>query len=516
MQNAAARVAEVARIMVEERAPILLLVGPGGNGGDALYAGAELAKTHRVDAFLVSSRAHEGALERFTAAGGKVVHELPLPMNYQLVIDGIAGLGAGRALPDEIAELAADAHSMRLPVLAIDIPSGIDPDSGKVPDPVVVAARGFEEEDKQWATQRVPAHINATVTVTFGCYGIAHAIAAEHCGQVVVADIGIGDRRLKDQLPPSTNTTYIRLENDADEGYDFSTFHKESSWMNIDVAGEPAPKDHKYSGGVVTICAGNETFQGAGELCALAAVKATSFGVRFAGNSAAMNHLPPEILRVKDLVHNYSSHAYTVGPGRGKNEWAATELRSILESPDPVVMDADALTLLGNDEDIKRLVQTREGLTVLTPHEGEFGRLSDISLEDRLEATRAMAREMNCFVLLKGRVTIVADPDGPVTVVEAGSSWAATPGSGDVLSGIMGAYVACVQRVTQDVKDFNPNVEDLEGIAKSYFKNRIVTAVVVHAKAALLGARTEFGYAPVSASGIVDAIPAATAYLRKD
>lgn len=507
MQDAAARVADVARVMGGRH--VVLLVGPGGNGGDALYAGAELARDRRVEAFLISSDAHSPALAAFTAAGGVVVDELP--MECDLIIDGIAGLGAGKALPEEIIDFVAG----EVPILAIDVPSGVNADTGEVPEPEIVNRRGFAAMEAQWSLQRLPAYIRPTVTVTFGGLRRAHGVAAHRCGQVVLVDVGIGELRLSSQLLGVSAVEFYSLNRAAPQ-YDFSGIPELLPELPIAIgfAGEPAADAHKYSGGVVSICAGSEKFQGAGEMCAVAAMKSTSFGVRFVGESVAMAHLPPEILRVKDLVHNYSSHAYAVGPGRGLDQRAATELKSVLSSADPVVVDADGITLLTQSEDLREQVRNREGLTVITPHDGEFARFADLTVQDRLGSVRELAEDLACTVLLKGRSTIIASPDGRTMVVDTGSSWAATPGSGDVLTGILGAYVARVPGIVAEMAHRYPELEESQ--AQVHFDHAILAAVMVHSTAALLGARTEYGYAPVSASGIAAAIPAATALLREE
>ncbi|KAB1504041.1 NAD(P)H-hydrate epimerase [Corynebacterium sp. 320] len=556
MRLAAARVADVARVMLAEDRPliaesddVLLLVGPGGNGGDALYAGAELLGVRNVHAVLVADMqepadhepdrepAHAPAREAFTDAGGVVLQEIPLPHDYRLIIDGISGLGSGRPLDEPIAELLSDAHSSRIPILSIDLPSGVAADTGQVPDPVIVHARGFDALDAQWAVQRVPAHVQATVTVTFGGLRRAHGLAQHECGQIVLVDLGfsrpvrpLSEELWAQQVAGQEALSFIQLPSDTPYRFDFSSVpgilsnNAPQSDLEMDslravIASEPSPRAHKYSGGVVTVCAGSDKYPGAGQLCAISAMKATSYGVRFVGDSVSTNNLPPEILRVTDMVHRFRSHAYAVGPGRGVEQRSILELSSVLSTPDPVVIDADAISILAQEEDIRTQVRDREGLTVLTPHEGEFLRLAKILgegegfLEDRVGATVKMASELQCYVILKGRASVIATPGGSVTVVDAGSSWAATPGSGDVLTGILGAYIAQVPGIVKDLQDIFPELEDVEATQDVQFMQHIVAAVIVHCTAARCGARTEFGSAPVSASGIVNAIPAATALL---
>ena len=187
--------------------------------------------------------------------------------------------------------------------------------------------------------------------------------------------------------------------------------------------------------------------------------------------------------------------AWVVGPGRGTDERAAEELRDILATDKPVVIDADALTLLSKHEDIRQLVrergQERNLRTVLTPHAGEFERLTGHEVTNAIADARELAEQFSCEVLLKGRRTVIANPTTQRTVViDAGSSWAATPGSGDVLSGLLGAWVARGES--------------------------LYVPVIIHARAAFLAAQTEFGPAPCSAQDIAESIRDATAWFTNE
>ena len=263
---------------------------------------------------------------------------------------------------------------------------------------------------------------------------------------------------------------------------------------------EPGAADHKYSTGVTGIAAGSEAYPGAGQLCATAAVHATSPAVIYVGDAAARNRITAALSTViaqSDSVDRKEVRvdAWVAGPGRGTDERAAEELRDILATDKPVVIDADALTLLSKHEDIRQLVrergQERNLRTVLTPHAGEFERLTGHEVTNAIADARELAEQFSCEVLLKGRRTVIANPTTQRTVVvDAGSSWAATPGSGDVLSGLLGAWVARGES--------------------------LYVPVIIHARAAFLAAQTEFGPAPCSAQDIAESIRDATAWFTNE
>ncbi len=203
----------------------------------------------------------------------------------------------------------------------------------------------------------------------------------------------------------------------------------------------PGRSDDKYSQGVTGVMAGSATYPGAAILCTGAAVATHSGMVRYAGTAAAevVSHWP-EVIATPGHASAGRVQAWVVGPGLGTDETAAAALCFALETDVPVLVDADALTILAAHPD---LVADRRAPTVLTPHAGEFARLAGSPPgEDRVGATRRLADQLGVTVLLKGNVTVIAEPEGPVYLNVAGQSWAATAGSGDVLSGVIGALLA--------------------------------------------------------------------------
>ncbi|MGN7780602.1 NAD(P)H-hydrate dehydratase [Mycolicibacterium sp. 22603] len=368
---------------------VCAVVGSGDNGGDALWAAAFLRRrgVQASAVLLAPDRAHRRALAAFRKVGGRIDETIPAATD--LVIDGVVGIsGRGALRPDAAAVFAATGA----PVVAADLPSGIDVQTG--------AAEG--------------AHVRAAITVTFGGLKPVHALA--DCGRVELVDIGL-------DLPAAD----IKGLDAADIA---------ACWP------VPGPHDDKYSQGVTGVMAGSATYPGAAILCTGAAVAATSGMVRYAGTAAAevVSHWP-EVIATSDREAAGRVQAWVVGPGLGTDATAAEALRWALQTDLPVLVDADALTLLAAAPE---LVAGRRAPTVLTPHAGEFARLAGAPPgADRVSAARGLADRLGATVLLKGNVTIIAEPGSNATYLNpAGQSWAATAGSGDVLSGVIGALLA--------------------------------------------------------------------------
>lgn len=416
---------------------VCAVVGSGDNGGDALWAATFLRRRGAgVAAVLLNpQRAHRKALETFLRAGGRVVGSVP--PSTDLVIDGVVGISGSGPLRPDAAEVFDAVRQAGIPVVAVDLPSGVDVHTGAVDGP----------------------HVEPALTVTFGGLKPVHALG--DCGRVELVDIGL-------DLEP----TDLRAL-DAD-----------------DVAARwpvPAPTDDKYTQGVTGVMAGSATYPGAAVLCTGAAVAATSGMVRYAGTAAAevVSHWP-EVIATPNHASAGRVQAWAVGPGLGTDENAAAALVFALETDLPVIVDADGLTILSAHPE---LIEGRSAPTVLTPHAGEFARLSGAPPgADRIADTRRLADRLGVTVLLKGNVTVVAAPGGPVHLNAAGNSWAATAGSGDVLSGVIGALLAA-------------------GLAAD---ESAAAAAFVHARAADLSARDPGpAAAPTSAARILGHLRAA-------
>lgn len=405
MRRAAAGLAHVVADLLRARrgrvvgSRVLLWVGTGDNGGDALHAGADLAaRGVQVTALLVGDRAHPGALERFTTSGGTTLAAgAPLPA-VDLVVDGIVGLGARPGLQSEARTVVAQTreNSPDAVVVAVDLPSGVAVDSGECPLP----------------------HVQAEVTVTFGTLKPAHLLdpAARACGRVEVVDLGL-------DLPPA-----------AVQAFDDSDVAALVPW--------PEGNDHKYTRGVLGVLAGSQTYPGAGLLTVAGAATGLCGMVRFAATSQVARDLVlaahPEVVPGVGRVQ-----AWAVGSGLDHDAPQAY-LAAVVDAQDSgaaLVLDASVLPLAAADPDALRGLDV-----VLTPHAGELAAMVGVSraeVEARgLHHARAAAARFGAVVLLKGRRTVIARPDGAVRVNTTGTPWLAGAGAGDVLTGVIGALLA--------------------------------------------------------------------------
>ncbi|MFC7361936.1 NAD(P)H-hydrate dehydratase [Nocardioides astragali] len=364
---------------------VVLLVGPGDNGGDALWAGARLAgRGARVEAVLLADRVHEAGLSALRAAGGRASRDVgdvdPAP---DLVVDGIVGIGGRPGLrPDAVAALE---HFPGVPVVAVDVPSGVDVDTGRVDGP----------------------HVVADLTVTFGTHKVAHLVdpASTASGALHLVDLGLdlGAPAVEALQPDDVRALLPR----------------------------PGHVAHKYTRGVVGVRAGSGTYPGAALLAVAGAACGLAGMVRYVGPEAIADRVRaahPEVVGAGRV------QAWVVGPGGGDD--AGGMLTAARADDVPVVVDADAL----------RHVTGPVPGCVLTPHAGELAAMLGVERAEveagPLAFARDAARRWNCVVLLKGHHTLVADPHGRVRVTTTGVPWLATAGAGDVLAGLVGALLA--------------------------------------------------------------------------
>jgi hydroxyethylthiazole kinase-like uncharacterized protein yjeF len=391
-------------------ARVVLLVGSGNNGGDALHAGAQLARRGAVVvAVLVGDRHHDGGARALVQAGGRlVVGDSPQALAdvaaADLVVDGILGIGGRGGLQGAAARLADTSTQSAAVVVAVDVPSGVDADSGRV------------EGSAVWAD----------VTVTFGTVkpGLLVSPGALCVGVLEVVDIG-----LRPHLPVSS----VQALEAADVAQ---------------LVRPPGPTDHKYSRGVAGVCAGSGRYAGAAVLAAAGALYAGSGLVRVSSPVAGdvVRALPSCLASDSLPSQSGRADAWGVGPGLGLDDEAQGRLADVLAVEAPIVVDADGLTLLahawaaGTGPDLAR----RGGPTVLTPHAGEARRLApDLDVTgDPLGAARQLAVRTGATVVLKGYTTVVAEPDGRALVNPTGTAWLAAGGTGDVLTGMVTSYLA--------------------------------------------------------------------------
>ena len=360
-------------------ARVLLLVGSGDNGGDALVAGALLVRRGvQVQAVLLGENAHT---EEFLRAGGRIA-DGATATRPDVVVDGIVGIGGRPGLrADAVAavELFPD-----VPVVAVDTPSGVDVDTGRLEG----------------------AYVRADLTVTFGTHKVCHLVepAAEACGAVHLVDIGL-------DLPPA--------------GLEAFGARDIAALLPV-----PGAHDHKYSRGVVGVRTGSAAYPGAAVLGVAGAVGGLCGMVRYSGGAGdAVCAAHPEVVVGEGRVQ-----AWVVGSGSGDD--AAPALERALGDDVPVVVDADALLHL----------DAGSGTTILTPHAGELAAMLGVDRAeveaDQLAFARRAASEYDAVVVLKGRHTLVARPDGRVRATTSGTPWLAVAGAGDVLAGVIGALTA--------------------------------------------------------------------------
>jgi hydroxyethylthiazole kinase-like uncharacterized protein yjeF len=394
-------------------ARVVLLVGSGNNGGDALYAGAALARRGaRVDGLYVSDTVHTAGRQAYAVAGGRgrpagADDDAGLLGAADLVVDGMLGIGATGPLRPAYARLSRLARECGAPIVAVDVPSGVD------------ATTGMADPDA----------VRADVTVTFGGWKIGLLVApgAEHAGAVDVVDIGLS-------LPHASVT--------ALDAADVAAL--------LPVVGA---ETDKYRRGVLGVVAGSDRYTGAAVL-AVGGALATGVGMlRFVGarhpGELVRRRWPEAVVVVAEsgdagaVGRAGRVQAWVVGSGLGTDEAAAATVRAVLQTDEPVLVDADAITLVAEHPE---WLHDRRAPTLLTPHAGEFARLHGTDRGDveahALRHVRAAARDLGVTVLLKGASTLVADPDGRTRVNTAQTPYLATAGSGDVLSGVCGALLA--------------------------------------------------------------------------
>ncbi|WP_306332669.1 NAD(P)H-hydrate dehydratase [Streptomyces sp. KL118A] len=426
MQRAAAGLAaECARLLGKVYgARVTLLVGSGDNGGDALFAGARLARRGAgVSAVLLApERTHAGGLAALRAAGGVVVdadgeRAEGLVGRAGLVVDGIVGIGGRGGLRERAARLVAAVRDAV--VVAVDLPSGVDADTGEVHGEAV----------------------RADVTVTFGAYkpGLFIDPAREYAGVVRLVDIG------------------LELGEGEAEALQFADVER--------LLPVPGGESDKYRRGVVGIVAGSARYPGAAVLAVAGALRGGAGAVRYVGPAAdaVIARFPEALVSAGPPSKAGRVQAWVVGPGLGDD---AERLGEVLGADVPVLIDADGLRLAG-----ERDVRARRAPTLLTPHAGEAAALLGVAREEveagRLSAVRELAGRYGATVLLKGSTTLVASGEGPVRVNPTGTPWLATAGSGDVLSGLAGSLLAA----GLDARDAGSVGAYLHGLAGRHASN---------------------------------------------
>jgi hydroxyethylthiazole kinase-like uncharacterized protein yjeF len=415
METAGAAVAVAALCMARD-GDVLVLAGPGNNGGDGFVAAAELRRRGkkvrvamlgemsdlRDDAARAASL-YDGPLERADAV---------TDLSVDLIVDALFGAGLARPLDGTAAGLIEAANAGGAPILAVDLPSGIDGRTGEV--------RG--------------AAIRARRTITFFRLKPGHLLLPGrlHCGETEIAQIGIPDAVLEKIRP--------------------STFHNSPPLWREHLR-PLTPSDHKYSRGHAVIVSGPADATGAARLAAAGALRIGAGAVTVASPPGALlvnaAHLTAIMVRAfKDaeafsgLIAESRCNSVVVGPGNGVCAATRRNVEAALASDVGLVLDADALTsFAGSPEPLFEAIRSRPRPVVMTPHEGEFGRLFRVT-GPKLDRARAAAAESGALIVLKGADTVIAGPDGRAAINSNAPPELATAGSGDVLAGMIAGLLA--------------------------------------------------------------------------
>jgi hydroxyethylthiazole kinase-like uncharacterized protein yjeF len=427
MERAGRAVADAVTRRTRAAASVLVLCGPGNNGGDGFVAARILRE--RGLAVTVALTCDVAALKGDAAAmarqwGGAIAAAGPVaPRDFDVVIDALVGAGLSRPLDGALAALVEAINQAGRPVIAVDVPSGVSGDSG----------------------QASGAAVRASETVTFFRLKPGHLLQPGQalCGVVTLADIGI--------------TPAIAF---GAGGSRPRIFHNEPA-LWLDVWPHHGSDTHKYRRGSVLVLAGGLDGVGAPRLAARAALRSGAGLVTIAcqpealaahaarGPDALMQRAIPDADALQRLLDDARLSAGLAGPALGLNARGREGVLALLRSSVPLVLDADALTLLAGQSMtlLRRACEKRRAPCVLTPHEGEFQRLfgSDQSIAaevSKLERARRAAALSGAVIVLKGPDSVIAAPDGRAAINATGSAALATAGSGDVLGGLIAGLLA--------------------------------------------------------------------------
>lgn len=427
MRRAGAAVAARAKAMVPEGVAVLVLCGPGNNGGDGFVAAQDLVEAgYVVSLHLLGHRdglSGDAALAAAAWSGGAdPLEQVGDPAGFALIVDALFGAGFSRDIEGEAASVIARVNAARVPVLSVDVPSGIDGDTG--------------------AVHGVAVH--ATETVTFVAMKPGHLLqpGRRHAGRLHVVDIGTG-------APALT------------EGFD--TTGPAMFRNGPDVWAKDLPRldaaSHKYTRGHAVVVSGPAHRTGAARLAARAALRVGAGLVTLASPKPALAenaaHLTAIMLRpcdtaddLDDLLVDERLNVVLLGPGLGMGE-ATRDLVAVAAAIGRgLVLDADALTSFkGQAALLAAHIAEGGAQAVLTPHEGEFERLfaGTAAVEpdtNKLERARRAAALSGSVVVLKGADTVVAAPDGRAAINDHGTPHLGTAGSGDVLAGLVAGLLA--------------------------------------------------------------------------
>jgi len=394
MERAGAAAAEIIWRVGAKR-DLLVLCGPGNNGGDGfVIAGLLRARGVPVRVAALAESRTESSL-RARAAWNGPIEPFDLTTPATQIVDALFGTGLSRGLDASVAERLCNFVAQASFSYAIDLPSGVETDSGEL-------------------LSRVP---DFGLCIALGALKPAHVLypAAGHFRRLICADIGVS----------ASNEVHL---------------------LSVPDLVQPPASAHKYSRGLVAVVCGE--MAGAGHLAALAAARSGAGMVRRltsaegnVGLDAIVTANAKTTVEIADALADDRVSAVVVGPGLGLDGQAEQRLATVMACGRPLVLDADALTLIGRGE-----VGTVAAGSILTPHEGEFSRLFPDLRGDKIIRARRAAQRMAAVIVLKGTDSVIAAPDGRTAITTGVSSWLSTAGTGDVLAGLIAGRLA----VTRD------------------------------------------------------------------
>ncbi|WP_348698190.1 NAD(P)H-hydrate dehydratase [Duganella fentianensis] len=404
---------------------VLALAGPGNNGGDALEAAAHLAQAGAHVSIVhfppagASSAERQTALQRASASAAQLLpysEELVNSQSWALVIDGLFGIGLQRPLDGGVRQLVAQINTLSCPILALDVPSGLDADTGQIIGPI---------KDDAGDPTEIALRASHTLTFIADKPGLHTAEGPDFAGLVQVARLEIDGALL-----PAAN---LHL-NDA------SYFSRQLSSRRHN--------SHKGSYGNVAVLGGASGMQGAPILAARMALHAGAGRVYalFAGLPLPYDAGQPELMCRSAEDYDFSSASVVAGPGLGASAQASALLARAIVADTPLLLDADALNLLASDSALQQALGARRQPAILTPHPLEAARLAASSVSeiqaDRVRSARQLAESYQAIVVLKGSGSIIAAPNGDAVINPTGNAALATAGTGDVLAGLCGSLLA--------------------------------------------------------------------------
>jgi hydroxyethylthiazole kinase-like uncharacterized protein yjeF len=415
MERAGLAAAELARRLCGDTVKAVLVVaGPGNNGGDAFEVAVHLKRWFfRVDVVFAGERDRlpedaRRALGKWEDAGGTLLDAVPDTARFGLVVDGLFGIGLKRPLEGRHRALVERLNALRVPILSLDAPSGIDADTGAV----------------------MGCAVRATRTLTFIAYkpGLLTLDGPDHCGELGVDMLGLE--------PPAL-------------------LEPEGALLDADIlaaAVAPRPRNfHKGRAGTVGVLGGASGMVGAAVIAGRAALRCGAGRVHLGlltPRPPYVDYAHPELMLHKPaaLLEEGVVDVLVAGPGMGKADSSAKLLRAALAAPLPLVLDADALNLIGAGPALAAAAAKRAAATLMTPHPAEAARLLGVSTRavqsDRVAAARAIAKRYRALALLKGNGSVIAEPGGRYWINPTGNPGMASAGMGDALAGIVAALCA--------------------------------------------------------------------------